>query len=403
MRRKVIVAGLVGLSIVAVTAGVGITADQGAGAGEIKVGNTAAYSGPVSAYAGIYRTIGAYLKMINDQGGINGHKLVFISYDDGYTPPRTVEMTRRLVERDHVLLDFAPQGTPTSIAVREYLNRSKVPQLFVATGWSGWGDPRHYPWTMGWQPSYAIEAAAYAQYVRRHVAHPKVAILYQNDSYGRDFLEGFKKELGPDAAKIIVKEQTYEVTDATIDSQVVNLRDSGANVFFDVTAPKFTSQAIRKAYSLGWHPVHLLNSVSASVTAVLKPAGLEASKGVISAAYLKDPGNPQLKDDSGTLRYLAFMKKNEPQADAYDPNNVYGYTIVQTLVYVLKRAGKDLSAEAIMKQAAHIDNLRLDMLLPGVAIHTSPTDFYPLHQVRLAQFDGARWQLVPGVFGATTR
>ena len=378
--------------------GVALADEPGVTASEVKIGNTAPYSGPASAYGTILKTSAAYFKMINDRRGVNGRKIVFISYDDGYSPPRTVEMTRKLVEQDHVLLDFAPLGTPCNSAIWSYMNRHKVPQLFVLTGASKWGDPKDHPWTMGWQPTYSSEAATYAKYILEKMPQAKIGILYQNDDYGKDYVNGFRRGLGDKGRKLIVMEQTYETTDPTIDSQIVNLKNIGANVFFDVTTPKFASQAIRKAYEIGWHPVHFLNNVSASVGSVLKPAGLEASKGLVTALYEKDVTDPRWEGDPGVKEYLAFMKKYYPQGDATDGFNVTGYLEAQTMVYVLKRAGKNLSRANIMKVAANIHDLRLPLLLPGVRIHTTPTDFYPIEQRQLARFDGQRWELFGKVY-----
>jgi branched-chain amino acid transport system substrate-binding protein len=375
----------------------------GVTATEIKIGHTNPYSGPASAYGTIGKVEAAYFKKINDEGGINGRKINFITLDDGYSPPKTVEMVRRLVEQDEVLLVFQPLGTPTNSAIQKYLNGKKVPHLFVATGATKWGDPKNFPWTMGWQPTYQAESKIYAQYVMKNVPNAKVGILYQNDDYGKDYLKGFKDGLGDAAKKVIVMEQSYEVTDPTIDSQVVNLKNSGANVFFNITTPKFAAQAIKKVADIGWKPLHVLNNVSASVDVVLKPAGLAASKDLITVLYFKDPTDPQWLTDPGYKEWLAFMQKYYPEGNTKDGFNVYGYLVAQTLVHVLKQAGKDLSRENVMKQAANIKDLALPMLLPGIKINTSGDDFYPIEQEQLAKFDGERWALFGEVFDASKK
>jgi len=366
---------------------------------EIRIGNTNPYSGPASGYGSYGKAIGAYFRMINDQGGINGRKIVFITYDDAYTPPKTVEMVRRLVEQDQVAAVFQPLGTPSNSAIHKYMNQMKVPQLFVATGASKWNDPKNFPWTMGWQPSYRSEGRAYAAYVLKNVKDPKIGVLYQNDDYGKDYLTGFDEGLGAAGQKLIVSRQSYEVTDATVDSQIVNLKASGANVFLDVTTPKFAAQAIKKAYDIGWKPVHLLNNVSTSIGAVLKPAGIEASRGLITGEYAKEPTDPQWAKDKGVEEFIAWMKKYNPEARLDDHFNVLGYSAAQTLVQVLKQCGSDLSRENIMRQAANLHNLELPMLLPGIRINTSPTDFAPVKQQQLARFDGERWVTFGEVLG----
>jgi branched-chain amino acid transport system substrate-binding protein len=378
--------------------------DPGVSANEIKVGNTAPYSGPASAYGTILRTVAAYLKKVNDEGGINGRKIVFISYDDGYSPPKTYEMTRRLVEEDHVLLDFAPLGTPCNTAIWRYMNDHHVPQLFVLSGASKWGDPKGHPWTMGWQPTYYSEGSIYARYVIEHIPNARIGILYQNDDYGKDYLAGFQDGLGEQSRKSVVSIQTYEVTDPRIDSQIVNLKNSGANVFMNITTPKFAAMAIRKANEIGWHPIQFLNNVSASVAAVLKPAGLEASKGLITGGFIKDPGDPRWKDDPATREYYAFLQRYYPAADPKDGFNATGYAVAHMLVYVLQRCGKDLSRANVMRQAAAIKDLEVPMLEPGIVASTSPTDFYPLKQLQLAKFDGQRWEPFGTVYaGAVNR
>jgi branched-chain amino acid transport system substrate-binding protein len=385
-----------------VTAGAADT--PGVTATEIKIGHTNPYSGNASAYGTIGKVEAAYFKMINEQGGINGRKINFVTYDDGYSPPKTVEMVRKLLEQDQVAFLFNTLGTPTNSAIHKYMNDQKVPQLFVATGATKWGDPKGHPWTMGWQPTYQAEGKIYATYALKNVPNAKIGILYQNDDYGKDYLKGFKDGLAAaNATKAIVLEQSYEVTDPTIDSQIVNLKNSGANVFFNITIPKFAAQAIKKAHDIGWKPLHLLNNVSASVGTVLKPAGFEASKDLITSQYLKDPTDPQWKNDQGYKDWLAFMKKYYPDGSIEDAFNVYGYTVAQGLVHVLKQCGNDLSRENIMKQAANIKGLSLPMLLPGIKVNTGPTDFYPIEQEQLVKFDGERWVLFGEIFDASKK
>jgi ABC-type branched-subunit amino acid transport system substrate-binding protein len=367
---------------------------------EIKIGNLNPYSGPASAYGTIGKSIGAYFKMINDQGGVNGRKINYISYDDSYSPPKTVEMARKLVEQDQVALIFQPLGTAANSAIHKYMNQMKVPQLFVATGASKWNDPKNYPWTMGWQPNYQTEGQIYARYTLSHVKDAKIGILFQNDDYGKDYLKGFEDGLG-DKKSLIVMKQSYEVTDPTVDSQIVNLKNSGANVFFNITTPKFAAQAIKKAHDLGWKPVHFLNNVSNSTGSVLKPAGLEASKGLITALYGKEVTDPQWKTDKGYKDWLAWMQKYYPDGNIEDNFNAYGYSVAMTLVQVLKQCGGDLSRENIMRQAANLKDLELPMLLPGIKINTSPTDFAPIEQVQLAKFNGEIWEVFGDVVAAT--
>jgi branched-chain amino acid transport system substrate-binding protein len=374
----------------------------GVTATEVKIGHTNPYSGNASAYGTIGKAIGAYFKKVNEEGGINGRKVTFISYDDAYSPPKTVEMVRKLVEQDQVAFVFNTLGTPSNTAIHKYLNQNKVPQLFVATGATKWGDPKNFPWTMGWQPNYQAEGHIYAQYVMKNVPNAKVGILYQNDDYGKDYVKGFKDGLGENAKKLIIMEQTYEVTDPTVDSQIVNLKSSGANVFFNVTTPKFAAQAIKKTAEIGWKPLHLLNNVSASVGAVLKPAGLENARDIITTQYLKDPTDPQWKNDQGFKDWVAFMKKYYPDGDLSDAGNVFGYTVAQGIVQVLKQCGHDLSRANIMKEAANLKDLALPMFLPGVKANTSPTDFYPIEQEQLAKFNGEQWVLFGELYDAST-
>ena len=376
-------------------------ADPGVTATEVKIGNTNPYSGPASVYGTIGKAIAAYFKMLNDEGGVNGRKLNFVSLDDGYSPPKTVEMVRQLVEQEQVLFLFQTLGTPTNTAIWKYMNDQHVPHLFVATGATKWGDPKGHPWTMGWQPTYQAEAHIYAEYILKHLPNAKIGILYQNDDYGKDYLKGFKDGLGPDGQKMIVSEQTYEVTDPTVDSQIVNLKESGADVFFNITIPKFAAQAIRRAADIGWKPTQFLNNVSASIGAALKPAGLEASKGLITALYLKDPDDPDWRDDPGMKAWRVWMQKYYPAGNLHDANNVYGYSVAQTLAHVLRQCGSELSRGNVMRQAASIKDLSLPLLLPGVKINTSPTDFYPIEQEQLARFDGERWVRFGPLFDAS--
>jgi branched-chain amino acid transport system substrate-binding protein len=373
--------------------------DTGASDTEIKIGNTNPYSGPASAYGTIGKAISAYFKMINEHGGINGRKINFISYDDGYSPPKTVEMARKLVEQDQVLFLFQTLGTPCNTAIHKYMNAKKVPQSFVATGATKWNDPRDFPWTMGWQPNYQTEGHIYAKHILQTKPNAKIGILYQNDDYGKDLLQGLKDGLGEQGRKLIVKEVSYEVTDPTIDSQIVQLQASGADVFVDITTPKFAAQAVRKVYDIGWKPVHYLNNVGASVGSVLKPAGLDKSVGVITTNYLKDYTDKQWANDPGMKKFEEFMKKYYPDGNLADASNVYGYTAARTLEQVLKQAGNNLTRDNIMKQAASLKDLELDTLLPGIKIATSANDFAPIEQVQLARFNGSQYELFGQVIG----
>jgi branched-chain amino acid transport system substrate-binding protein len=357
----------------------------------IKIGNIMPYSGPASAYGVIGQTEAAFFKMINDRGGINGRKIDFVSYDDAYSPANTVEQARRLVEDDGVLFIFNSLGTPTNTAIERYMNAKRVPQLFVATGATKWNDPKHFAWTMGWQPSYQAEGQIYAHYLLQHEPHGKIGILYQDDDYGRDYVKGLKDGL---AGKVpVVSEMPYETTDPTVDSQMVSLQVSGADIFFDVTTPKFAAQAIKKAAELQWKPLHILNNVSASVGAVLKPAGLPNSQGIVSTAYLKDPSDPQWQNDPGFKQWSDFMEKYFPSGEKNDAFTVYGYSVAQTLVQVLKQCGDDLTRDNVIKQAANLRDLHLDMLLPGISINTGPDDYAPIKQLQMMRFTGERWQM----------
>jgi branched-chain amino acid transport system substrate-binding protein len=380
------------LGVAALVAGTAVAAkkyDTGATDTEIKIGNTNPYSGPASAYGTIGKTITAYFNKVNAEGGINGRKVTFISYDDGYSPPKTVEQARKLVESDEVLFLFNTLGTPPNTAIQKYMNAKKVPQLFVATGATKWGDYKDFPWTMGWQPTYQAEGHIYAKYLLDHHPQGKIGILYQNDDYGKDYVKGLKD--GLNGKMPIVAELPYETTDPTVDSQIVSLKASGADVFFNVTTPKFAAQAIKKSAETGWKPIHLLNNVSQSVGGVLQPAGLENSKGILSSYYLKDPTDPQWKDDQAYKDWVAFMEKYYPDGDRTSTFPVYGYTATQSLVQVLKQCGDELTRANVMKQAASLKDLNLGMLLPGIKINTSATDWYPIKQMQMQQFDGQRW------------
>jgi ABC-type branched-subunit amino acid transport system substrate-binding protein len=367
--------------------------DTGATDTEIKIGNIMPYSGPASAYGVIGKTEAAYFKKINDAGGINGRKINFVSYDDGYSPPKTVEQARKLVESDEVLFIFNSLGTPPNSAIHKYMNSKKVPQLFVATGATKWNDPKDFPWTMGWQPNYQSEGRIYAKYLLKEKPDAKVAVLYQNDDYGKDYLKGLKDGLGAKAASMIVAEESFETTEPSIDNHIVKLKSTGADVFFNVSTPKFAAQAIKKMAEIQWKPLHLLNNVSASVGSVIKPAGYENSQDIISAAYLKDVSDPQWKDDAGMKEYLAFMAKDFPEGDKLDGSSVVAYGVSQTLVQVLKQCGDDLTRENIMKQAASLKDFRTEVMLPGIKINTGPTDFAPISSLQLMKFKGEKWEL----------
>jgi branched-chain amino acid transport system substrate-binding protein len=379
-----------------VAGGLALAAGQygpGASDTEIKIGNTMPYSGPAAPYGTIGKSEAAYFAMINEQGGINGRKINFISRDDSYSPPKTVELVRKLVEQDGVLALFQTFGTAPNSAIREYLNDNKVPQLFVRSGASKWNDPKHYPWTMGWQPSYQIEARIYARYILKNIPEAKIAVLYQNDDFGKDYLIGLRDGLGGKVDGMIVASQSYETTDATIHSQIVSLQTSGANVLLTVALPKFAAQAIRKIYEIGWKPTHILSNVSSSVGLVMRPAGPEKSVGIISATYGKDPTDPQWRDTLEYNEWLAWMKKYNTSGNVADADTVYGYSAAQTMVAVLKACGDNLTRENLMKQAASIHDLQLPMLLPGIIVSTSANDFAPIKQMRLEKFDGTTWQL----------
>ena len=385
--------GMLALALAAAPASAQKKYDEGATDTEIKIGNTNPYSGNASAYGTIGKTIDAYFKMVNEQGGINGRKINFITYDDGYAPPKTVEMVRKLVEEDKVLFVFQTLGTPPNTAIHKYMNAKKVPHLFVATGASKWGNPKEFPWTMGFQPDYVTEAVIYAKHILANVKDPKIGVLMQNDDYGKDYFNGFKQGLGKDADKLIVQLSTYEVTDPTVDSQMIQLKNSGANVFFNITTPKFAAQAIRKAAEIGWKPAHYLNNVSASIGTVMKPAGFENGQGSITAYYIKDPTDPQFANDKDMAEWKAFMGKYYPTGNLQDSSNAYGYAVSSLLHVVLKQCGDNLTRENVMKQVASIKGVQLPMVLDGIKANTSATDFYPLQSVRLARFKGEKWEL----------
>jgi branched-chain amino acid transport system substrate-binding protein len=367
--------------------------DTGATDTEIKIGQTNPFSGPASAYATIAKTQAAYIKMINDQGGVNGRKINLIQYDDGYSPPKAVEQVRKLVESDEVLLTFQLLGTPSNAAVQKYLNAKKVPHLFAATGASRFSDPKNFPWTMAFNPNYFVEGRIYGQYIIKNHPQAKVGILYQNDDLGRDYLNGIKAGLGDKAQSLIVVEASYEVSDPTIDSQILKIKDAGTDLFFSATTPKQAAQAIKKIGELNWHPIQIVDINATSVGAVMKPAGLEASKGVISTGYAKDPADPTWKDDAGLKKYLDFMAKYYPDGDKDSFFNVYGYSTTQLLVHVLKECGDDLTRENVLKQATHLKNVQLDLSLPGIVNNTTPEDYRVNKQLQMQRFNGERWEL----------
>jgi ABC-type branched-subunit amino acid transport system substrate-binding protein len=367
--------------------------DTGATDTEIKIGNIMPYSGPASAWGVIGETEAAYFRKINAEGGINGRKITFISYDDAYSPPKTVEQARRLVESDEVLLIFNSLGTANNAAIQKYMNAKKVPQLFVATGATRWNDPQNFPWTIGFQLSYQSEARVYAKYILNERPNAKIAVLYQNDDYGKDYLKGLKDGLGDRAVSMIVAEDTYDIAEPTIDSHVVKMKSLNADVFVDITAPKFAAQAIRTTAEIGWKPLHLLNSVSTSIGAVIRPAGPEKAQGIVSVAVLMDPLDPQWKDDPGMKAFDEFLAKDFPEGNRADSLVIGGYNVAQALVYVLKQCGDNLTRENIMKQAANLRDFRTPNLLPGITINTSPNDFAPIKQMQLKRFDGERWEL----------
>src|SRR6202521_1844740 len=368
--------------------------DPGATDTEVKIGQTVPFSGPASAYATIGKAQAAYFNMINQQGGVNGRKINLIQYDDAYSPPKAVEQVRKLVESDEVLLTFQIIGTPSNAAVQKYLNTKKVPQLFAATGATKFTDPKNFPWTLGFNPNYFVEGRIYGQYILKQYPIAKVGILYQNDDLGRDYLNGIKAGLGEKAATMVVAEASYEMTDPTIDSQILKLKSAGADIFFNASTPKFAAQAIKKNAELGWKPVHILDINATSVGAVMQPAGLEASKGVISVNYGKDPSDPTWKDDAGMKRYFDFMAKYFPEGDKNSSFNTYGYSTAQLMAHVLKQCGDDLTRENVMKQATNLKNVQLDLALPGIVGNTTPNDYRVNKQLQMMKFNGERWELL---------
>jgi branched-chain amino acid transport system substrate-binding protein len=383
----------VGVALVTAPANAQKKYDTGATDTEIKIGNLMPYSGPASPYSVIGKFEAAYFNKVNADGGINGRKINFITYDDAYSPPKSVEQARKLVEGDEVLLIFNSLGTPPNSAIQSFMNKKGVPQLFVATGATKWGDPEHFPWTMGWQPSYQSEARIYAKYLLKEKPGAKIAVLYQNDDYGKDYLKGLQDGLGAKAASMIVAEESYEVSEPTIDSHIVKIKATGADVFFDATGAKFAAQSIKKMAEINWKPMHILNSVSTSIGAVIKPAGLDAAQGIISASYVMDATDPQWKDNPGMKEWVAFMDKYYPSGDKADSFNIYAYNVARTLVQVLKQCGDNLTRENVMKQAANLKDFEPGTLLPGIKLNTSPTDFYPIEQLQLMRFQGDTWTL----------
>ena len=401
--KHAIAAGLSVTGLMLASAVVLAAGQYGPGASdtEIKIGNTMPYSGPASAYGIIGKTEGAYFAMLNEQGGINGRKIDFISRDDGYSPPKTVEQVRQLVEQDQVLLMFSPLGTPTNTAIHGYLNDNKVPQLLIASGADQWNNPKRFPWSMGFIPSYGTEARIYANYILKNLPNAKIAVLYQNDDFGKDYLNGLREGLGDKAGKLIIATQSYETTDPTLDSQVVALQASGADVLLTAAIPKFAAQAIRKVYDIGWKPTHFLTSVSNSVGTVMKSAGFEKGVGIISAAFAKDPTDPQWQETPEYKEWLAFMKKYNASANMADVQGIVGYSLAQTMTTVFKASGDNLTRENIMKQAASLHDVKLPMLLPGITLSTSATDFAPIKQMQLEKFDGTTWKLFGDVIAAS--
>ncbi|HZE55179.1 MAG TPA: ABC transporter substrate-binding protein [Bradyrhizobium sp.] len=367
--------------------------DPGATDTEVKIGQTVPFSGPASAYATIGKAQAAYFNMINQQGGVNGRKINLIQYDDAYSPPNAVEQVRKLVESDEVLLTFQIIGTPSNAAVQKYLNTKKVPQLFAATGATKFTDPKNFPWTLGFNPNYFVEGRIYGQYILKQYPNAKVGILYQNDDLGRDYLNGIKAGLGERAATMVVAEASYEMTDPTIDSQILKLKSAGADLFFSASTPKFAAQAIKKNAELGWKPVHILDINATSVGAVMQPAGLEASKDVISVNYGKDPLDPTWKDDPGMKKYFEFMAKYFPEGDKNSSFNAYGFSTAQLMVHVLKQCGDNLTRENVMKQATNLKDVQLDLALPGIVGNTTPDDYRVNKQFQMMKFNGERWEL----------
>jgi ABC-type branched-subunit amino acid transport system substrate-binding protein len=374
--------------------------DSGATDAEIKIGNTTPYSGPASAYGAIGKTEAAYFKMINDKGGINGRKINLISYDDAYSPPKTVEQTRKLVESDEVLFIFNGLGTATQTAVQKYMNGKKVPQLFVASGASKWNDPKQFAWTMGWQPNYRVEGRIFAKHILKTRPDAKVAVFYANDDFGKDYIGGLRDIFGDRWPKIVAAEESYENSEPSIASHIVKLKDSGADVLINISTPKFAAQAIKKAAEIGWKPMHVLANVSISIGTVMKPAGLEASEGALSVGYLKDASDPQWANDEDMKTFMAFADKYMPGANLSDTSLVYGFAVSQTMEQVLRQCGDDLTRENVMKQAASLNDFAPKMLMPGIKVNTSATDFAPIEQLRMMQFKNGRWVFFGDTIGA---
>ena len=370
--------------------------DTGATDTEIKIGNIIPYSGPASAYGVVGKAMEGYFKKINDEGGINGRKVNFISYDDAYSPPKSVEQTRKLVESDEVLLVFGALGTPSNSAIQKYMNAKKVPHLFLATGATKWNDPKGFPWTMGWLPSYQSEGRIYAKYLLKEKPDAKIAVLYQNDDFGKDYLKGIQDGLGAKKSMIVI-EESYELSEPTIDSHIVKIKSLNPDVLVIFTTPKFGAQTVKKVGELGWKPTLIISNVSASTATVMKPAGFDNAQGVISAAYAKDTSDPQWNDDPGMKDYKAFLAKYVPEANVADSSAVTGYNMAQTMAQVLKQCGDNLTRENVMKQAASIKDLQQGGLLPGIKINTSATDFSPIEQLQLMRFKGERWELFGSV------
>jgi branched-chain amino acid transport system substrate-binding protein len=403
MATKRVMAAFLSVALLAAPALAQKKYDPGASDSEIRLGQTMPYSGPLSGFITLAKAELAYFAMVNEQGGVNGRKITMISLDDGYSPPKTVEQTRKLVEEDQVLALSGSLGTPTNAAVQKYLNQKKVPQLFLASGASRWNDPQHFPYTMTLTPIYQAEASIYAAYVLQNVADPKVAVLYQNDDFGKDFLKGFSDRLGDRAKAVVTRAVSYEVTDATVDSQIIDLVSTRANVFLNISTPKFAVQAIRKAHELGWRPMQFIDNPAASIGIVMRPAGIDAAKGIISAAFVKDPTDPQYKDDAEFQAWVAWMKKYYPAGSLEDPQNVVGYVQAQTMVQVLKQCGDDLTRENVMKQAANLRNFHPAMLLKGINMNTSPTDYQPMEELLLQRFNGERFEVFGELLSARAR
>jgi len=405
MRGRLSHAAVIGIAAAAIVLGAGSAFaqkkyDPGASDTEIKIGNMGPYSGPNSIASSIPKTMTAYFKKINAEGGINGRKINFVTYDDAFSPPKAVEQVRKLVEGDEVLAVFGTMGTAVNTAIQKYLNQKQMPQLFVIAGASKFNDPQNFPWTMGWQPTYRTEALIYAKYLLQEKPNAKIAVFYQNDDFGKDYLNGLKAGLGDKAASMIVGEASYEITEPTIDSHIVKLKASGADVFFSFTTPKFAAQAIKRVGELGWKPMYFQSNTSATIGAVIRPAGFEHSQGIISAAFMKDPTDPRWKDDPGMKKFDEFLKQYMPEADRNDAFVMYGYNTAQTMVAVLKAAGDNLTRENVMKQAANMKDIEVDGVPPGVKINTKPTNYSPVSQLQLMRIKGETWELFGPVIGA---